>query len=371
MKTRTILWVTLMLGGAFPLWAEQHPVAETPPLVKAEAFFSITPEEDDSPFTYFSAHLVSQRFLPVYLFNGGRIILHESVDLEESSMREMNEGLVTLTAYKIQDSSSESPILASPASFWRISGWGRGGDLLFDEQVYRLEQAGCCDMSRREVYYDLYTGAELFATTTPGLAIFYDGGRTARYIGYDDGFGRDRPAAMEADRTISGLLTYAGSRVPPQYLAILADPEQDYRTQDFSLRLNGAPVPIRQQQASLWMLKPGGASFADELTLRVDIHCYCETDEFVEIPIVNDRLVVERAVTSPGIQVFALPDGPAPALINSGRTGFTDPFAYCDWVGAAIEPGALYGGDPKPEAIVDAIRSYAGVAAATPQAQSQ
>lgn len=322
---------TLNMG----LKVEKSLAEEAEPVVQAEASFTIVPEHQEGETTqYFSVHLQSERFVFIPL-DTGKLVIQESIDLEESTMREYGDGRVTVTAYKATPTADDTP-------FWQFSANGRSGDFLFGEynyQVYRLKQAYCCDISAREIYYDLHTGAELFSTTTPAFVI--SDHETYRYIGYDDGYGNEYPSEMEADKTISGILSYSGAEIATQKLAIFADPNQEYREQDFSISING--ISLQQTDDVLHV-----DAFRDELLLRVDLRCRCETDEFLEIPIVNDTFVIEQAVVSPGITVKALPAGSKPSLVGSGQTQFTDPFAYCAWMDTIDET------DGTPE-IVDEI----------------
>ena len=350
MITKNLMIGLVSVIGCLPGFAAA--TTEQSPVVQAEAFFTIQPVQGEGAAAQdFTARLMSQRFVFANL-KIGAIIVQEAVELAESTLSEIHDGRVTVTAYKAKSAADATPL-------WQFSANGRGGDFLFGEydyQVYRLRQASCCDMSTREVYYDLHTGAPLLSTTTPALAVADSSSRTYRYIGYDDGAGSETPPEMQADQTISGILAYAGSRIPTQKLAIIADPDKEYRQQEFTISLNGKPLSAAHNVVDLQTQE---ASFADELVLRVQLRCRCETDEFLEIPLVNDAFVLERAVVSPGIKLKALPAGDKPAFVGSGHTAFTDPFAYCDWVGVADEPDALYTGAPMPDAILKGIRAAA------------
>ncbi len=174
----------------------------------------------------------------------------------------------------------------------------------YAHKVYRLRQAYCCDLSRREIYYDLTNGKELFSTTTPALTIVYEDSGVYRYIGYDDGAGSERPVEMEHDNTMLGILSYAGDGIETKKLAVMGNSENEYRQQVFEVTRNNQPIPIKDNMIQSFEHQ---ITLADELWLSVTLLCRCEVNENIMIPIRNDRLVLEQAVLSEGIALKELP----------------------------------------------------------------
>lgn len=269
------------------------------PLVRAESYFAIWPESIEGlDEKFLSARLVSNRFMFVHLPQGP-VILRELIDIEESTSREYGDGRVTVEAYDAR------PDNAAP--FWTFSANGRSGDVLFGDyahKVYRLRQAYCCDLSRREIYYDLTNGKELFSTTTPALTLAYEDSGVYRYIGYDDGAGSEQPAEMEHDNTILGILSYAGDGIATRKLAVMGNSENEYRQQVFEVTHNNQSIPIKENMIQSFEHQ---IALADELWLSVTLLCRCEVNEKIMIPIRNNRFVLEQAVLSEGITLKELP----------------------------------------------------------------
>jgi hypothetical protein len=278
----------------------KYSYAQEMPRVSAEAFFQITHEQMEDPVRpQFTARLMSQRFVFQYLAASPvrePYIFQETIDQEESTLREQTNGRVTITAFKAYPDSA--------AQIWQFNANGRGGDFLYGE-VYRLNQSFCCDMSPRSVYYDLHTGNPLFSSTTPPLVV--SDSQNFRYIGYDDGVGGEMPVEMQEDRSITGLLTYSGRHIATQKLAIMVSTDEEYRQQEFSISINGQPLAVRNGVSYLHAFAhPEQFSFADELLLKVTLFCRCDTDESIEIPIANDGFLIDRAIVSSGISLKLL-----------------------------------------------------------------
>ncbi len=278
----------------------KYSYAQEMPRVSAEAFFQITHEQMEDPVRpQFTARLMSQRFVFQYLAASPvrePYIFQETIDQEESTLREQTNGRVTITAFKAYPDSA--------AQIWQFNANGRGGDFLYGE-VYRLNQSFCCDMSPRSVYYDLHTGNPLFSSTTPPITLTDH--QTYRYIAYDDGVGGEMPVEMQKDRSITGILTYAGRQIATQKIAIMANTGEEYRQQELSISINGHPLMVHNGVSYLHSFAhPEQFSFEDELLLRIKIFCRCETDEYIEIPIIQDAFLIEKAVMSPGISLKLL-----------------------------------------------------------------
>lgn len=298
-KTRKSAIIILPLLLLLLIMGERTSPAGEKPLVKADSYFSIWPETiEGSEGEYITAHLISNRFIFAYL-PAGEFIFREAIDIEESTTRESGNGFVTVAAYRAKPG-NKTPL-------WTFSAKGRGGEFLFDEynyKFYMLKQAYCCDMSARQVYYDLQNGEEIFSTTTPALTIV-DENNMYRHIGYDDGVGSERPPEMAHDNTISGVLYYTGDGMTTRKLAVIADPEYEYRQQEFDMtikqkRLSGENNVIRSSYKQQF-------SFTAGMLLSVTLFCRCETDEKFEIPIVDDHFVIDKAVVSKGITLKELP----------------------------------------------------------------
>ncbi|GAK59169.1 hypothetical protein U27_06145 [Candidatus Vecturithrix granuli] len=296
--------VCLLSGAIWSLTssAEQQSAAnqesKRDPLVTAESSFAIWPEIIEGLDEKFvSARLVSNRFIFAHLPQGP-VILRELIDIEESTSREYGDGRITVEAYEARPGNT-TPL-------WTFSANGRSGDVLFDDythKVYRLRQAYCCDLSHREIYYDLANGKELFSTTTPALTIVHEDS-AYRYIGYDDGAGSEQPAEMEHDNTILGMLSYAGDGIATRKLAVMGNSENEYRQQVFEVTHNNQPIPIKDNMIQAFEHQ---IALTDELWLSVNLVCRCEVNEKIMIPILNDRFVIEKAVLSEGITLKELP----------------------------------------------------------------
>ena len=289
--------------GCLTASADQQPGASQEsnrdPLITAESYVAIWPETIEGLDEKFvSARLVSNRFIFTHLPQGP-VILRDLIDIEESTSREYGDGRITVEAYEARPGNA--------APLWTFSANGRSGDVLFDDytqKVYRLRQAYCCDLSRREIYYDLVNGKELVSTTTPALTLAYEDSGVYRYIGYDDGAGSERPVEMEGDNRILGILSYAGDGITTRKLAVMGNSENEYRQQVFEITRNNQPIPIKD---NILRAFDHQIALTDELWLSVTLLCRCEVNEKIMLPILNDRFVIEKAVLSEGITLKELP----------------------------------------------------------------
>lgn len=266
------------------------------PVLTGESTFSsrleTTPESSADVLT---SHIVNSRFIfapYAYTVNDNpvHLVLRETLDIEQSLGREMEDGTLAVEAYPAIGALSGAPL-------WRISTKAVRGEIS-NFGLYKATEAACCDTAERTNYYSLINGRQILSSTVPLVSVEYAGTREKRYIGFDDGWGNSQPSEISKDKTILGILYYAKSSTLGWKIALLGDRHRDCRASQISIDQNGKPTDSREV-----------VLFGYEKQSRFDgfdvsIELYCREDDVVEkiiVPVSSDRADLEAAKTSPQV----------------------------------------------------------------------
>lgn len=272
------------------------------PVLTGESTYSSRVEPiPESGGDFLTAHIVNSRFIfapYAYTTNNTpvHLVLRETVDIEKSLGREMENGTLAVEAYSAIGAFSGTPL-------WRISTKAVGGEVS-NFGLYKATEASCCDTADHSSYYSLINGREILSSTVPLLSVEYAGTREKRYIGFDDGWGNSQPFEISKDRTILGILYYAKASAPGWKIALLGDRDRDCRASQISINQNGKAADSREVVLFGYQTQSRFEGF------DVSIELYCRGDDVLEnvtVPISSDHADLDAAKSSPQVHLGALP----------------------------------------------------------------
>ncbi len=291
----------LLLAPACASTLSQNRGDERSVLTGESTFSSRLETIPESGGDFLTSHIVNSRFIfAPYAYtvtdNPVHLVLRETLDIEQSLGREMDDGTLTVEAFPAIGAVAGAPL-------WRISTKAVAGEIS-NFGLYKATEAACCDTAERSDYYSLVNGNEILSSTVPLASIEYAGTKEKRYIGFDDGWGNSQPLEISKDKTILGILYYAKSSAPGWKIALLGDRDRDCRASKINFNQNGKPADSREV-----------VLFGYETQSRFDgfelsIELYCREDDVVEnitVPISSDHADLEAAKSSPQVHLRALP----------------------------------------------------------------
>ena len=227
--------------------------------------------------------------------NPVHLVLRETLDIEQSLGREMENGTLTVEAFPAIGAFAGAPL-------WRISTNAVEGEVS-NFGPYKATEASCCDTAERSSYYSLINGREILSSTVPLLSVEYAGTKEKRFIGFDDGWGNSRPIDINKDKTILGILYYAKASTLGWKIALLGDRDRDCRASQISIKQNGKAADSREVVLFGYETQSRFEGF------DVSIELYCREDDVVEnvtVPISSDRPDLGSAKSSPQVHLKSL-----------------------------------------------------------------
>ncbi|MGB7292679.1 MAG: hypothetical protein WBD99_10945 [Thermodesulfobacteriota bacterium] len=150
---------------------------EQPVLTGQSTFGSRLETIPESNSDFLTSHILNARFvLAPYAYtvndNPVHLVLRETLDIQHSLGREMDNGTLTVEAYPAIGALSEAPL-------WRISTKAVAGERS-NLSLYKATEAACCDTAERSNYYSLVNGNEILSSTVPLASIEYAGTKEKR-----------------------------------------------------------------------------------------------------------------------------------------------------------------------------------------------
>ncbi len=296
---RFIFLLVLASGCASTL--SQNSGDEQPVLTGESTYSSRVETIAESGGDFLTSHIVNSRFIfapYAYTTNNTQVhlVLRETLDIEKSLGREMENGTLAVEAYPAIGAFSGAPL-------WRISTKAVGGEVS-NLALYKATEASCCDTAERSNYYSLINGREILSSTVPLLSVEYAGTREKRYIGFDDGWGNSQPFEISKDRRILGILYYAKASDLGWKIALLGDRDRDCRASQININLDGKPAASREVVLFGYETESRFEGF------DVSIELYCREDDVVEnvtVPISSDHAELDAIKSSPRVHPRALP----------------------------------------------------------------
>ena len=217
-------------------------------------------------------------------------VLEEAYDIRHCLTREGISSEAQITVWR-PDSSVVQPE-------FRIVGRGVEGTPIGN--LYRMVSHGCCGSRDLATYFSLITGKTLFTSSVPPRAIELSPSKLVRYFGFHDSYSATSPVESRADSAIVGVLEYGNDRAPAKRILVTGLAPDGLAAATLVLTRDGQPV----EDSSIVLM---GSEFSG-IGVRVElVSPSSNRTEWLEIPVENDLLRIDRARTSPGIKLRRAP----------------------------------------------------------------
>jgi hypothetical protein len=298
-RSLQVLFLLLFAPACASTLSHNKPQEQTG-LTGQSTFSSRVETIPESGGDFLTSHIVNSRFIfAPYAYtvtdNPVHLVLRETLDIEQSIGREMDDGTLTVEAFPAIGAVAGAPL-------WKISTKAVVGEIS-NFGLYKATEAACCDTAERSNYYSLINGKEILSSTVPLVSAEYAGTREKRYIGFDDGWGNSQPIEIGNDKTILGILYYANSSALDWKIALVGNRDRDCRASQISISQNGKPADSREVVLFGYEKQSRFDGF------EISIELYCREDDVVEkitVPISSDRPDLGSAKSSPKVQLKAL-----------------------------------------------------------------
>jgi hypothetical protein len=299
-RSLQLLFLLLFAPACASTLSRNEPQAQTG-LTGQSIFSSRLETIPESGGNFLTSHIVNSRFIfAPYAYtvtdNPVHLVLRETVDIEQSLGREVDDGTLTVEAFPAIGAVAGAPL-------WRISTKAVAGEIS-NFGLYKATEAACCDTAERSDYYSLINGREILSSTVPLVSVEYAGTREKRYIGFDDGWGNSQPVEIGNDKTVLGILYYANSSATGWKIALAGNRDRDCRASQINMTQDGKPADSREVVLFGYETQSHFDGF------DVSIELYCREDDVLEkitVPISSDHPDLESAKSSPQIHLKALP----------------------------------------------------------------